>query len=93
MTDALGTTGMIGGQVVDIESESKQIDAKTLEYIHVCKTGRLIKACIRTGAILSQANETQLNFLSDYGGQIGLAFGDGFSLAATRMPHMNFPGV
>ena len=74
MTCALGTAGMIGGQVVDIESESKQIDAKTLEYIHACKTGRLIKACIRTGAILSQANETQLNALSDYGEQIGLAF-------------------
>ena len=74
MTCALGTEGMIGGQVVDIESESKRIDAKTLEYIHTYKTGRLIKACIRAGAILSQANETELNALSDYGDQIGLAF-------------------
>jgi len=74
MTCALGTAGMIGGQVVDIESESKQVDAKTLEYIHVYKTGRLIKACIRAGAILSQANTDQLEALSNYGEQIGLAF-------------------
>ena len=74
MTDALGTTGMIGGQVVDIESESKQIDAKTLEYIHIHKTGRLINACIRAGAILSQAKTEELEALSKYGEQIGLAF-------------------
>ena len=39
MTCAIGTEGMIGGQVVDIESEGKSIDAETLEYIHVYKTG------------------------------------------------------
>ena len=74
MTGALGTAGMIGGQVVDIESEGKPIDAETLEYIHVYKTGCLIKACIRAGAILSQADEGQLNALSNYGAHIGLAF-------------------
>lgn len=74
MTSAIGTAGMIGGQVVDIESEGKTIDDETLEYIHVYKTGRLIKACIRAGAILSQANENQLEALSNYGAQIGLAF-------------------
>ena len=74
MTDAIGTSGMIGGQVVDIESEGKPIDAETLEYIHIHKTGCLIKACIRAGAILSQANTDQLEALSNYGEQIGLAF-------------------
>jgi len=74
MTDAIGTSGMIGGQVVDIESEGKPIDAETLEYIHVHKTGCLIKACIRAGAILSQAGVDQLEALSNYGEQIGLAF-------------------
>ena len=74
MTGALGTAGMIGGQVVDIESEGKPVDAKTLEDIHVYKTGCLIKACIRAGAILSQADEGQLNALSNYGAHIGLAF-------------------
>ncbi|HAX45252.1 MAG TPA: polyprenyl synthetase [Nitrospina sp.] len=74
MTRALGTAGMIGGQVVDIESEGKPIDAETLEYIHIYKTGHLIQACIRAGAILSQANTDQLNALSTYGAHIGLAF-------------------
>jgi len=74
MTGAIGTSGMIGGQVVDIESEGKPINAETLEYIHIHKTGRLIKACIRAGAILSQAGVDQLESLSSYGEQIGLAF-------------------
>ncbi len=74
MTDAIGTSGMIGGQVVDIESEGKPISSETLEYIHVHKTGCLIKACIRAGAILSQSKLDQLEALSNYGGQIGLAF-------------------
>jgi geranylgeranyl diphosphate synthase, type II len=74
MTVAIGTLGMIGGQVVDIESEGKPIDAETLEYIHTHKTGRLIKACIRAGAILSQSKPEQLEALSSYGEQIGLAF-------------------
>ena len=74
MTGAIGTSGMIGGQVVDIESEGKPIDAETLEYIHVHKTGCLIKACIRAGAILSQAEVDQFQALSNYGEQIGLAF-------------------
>ena len=46
----------------------------TLEYIHIHKTGRLIKACIRAGAILSQAEVDKLEALSIYGEQIGLAF-------------------
>ena len=74
MTVAIGTSGMIGGQVIDIESEGKPIDAKTLEYIHIHKTGRLINACIRAGAILSQAKTEELEALSNYGEQIGLAF-------------------
>ena len=74
MTVAIGSSGMIGGQVVDIESEGKPIDAETLEYIHTHKTGRLIKACIRAGAILSQSKPEQLEALSSYGEQIGLAF-------------------
>ena len=74
MTVAIGSSGMIGGQVVDIESEGKPVNAKTLEYIHVHKTGRLIKACVRAGAILNQAEAEQLEALSNYGEQIGLAF-------------------
>lgn len=71
---SLGSGGMIGGQVVDIESQGKPVDPSTLEYIHIYKTGFLIRACIRCGAILSQADPTQLKALSRYGAHIGLAF-------------------
>ncbi len=74
MAEALGSRGMIGGQVVDIESEGKPIDAESIEYIHIYKTGHLIRACIRSGAILSGASPSQLNSLSRYGAHIGLAF-------------------
>ena len=74
MASALGSTGMIGGQVVDLESEGKPITKETLEYIHIYKTGFLIRACIRCGGILSQANASQLSSLSRFGAHIGLAF-------------------
>ena len=74
MACALGSTGMIGGQVVDLESEGKPITKETLEYIHIYKTGFLIRACIRCGGILSQANAQQLSSLSRFGAHIGLAF-------------------
>ena len=74
MAGALGSNGMIGGQVVDLESEGKRINSETLEYIHIYKTGFLIKACIRCGGILSQATKGQLTSLSRFGAHIGLAF-------------------
>ncbi|MZH03336.1 MAG: polyprenyl synthetase family protein, partial [Nitrospinae bacterium] len=74
MSTALGSKGMIGGQVVDLESEGKPIDAETLEYIHIYKTGFLIRACIRCGGMLGQATSRQLNSLSRFGAHIGLAF-------------------
>tara|TARA_B100000686_G_scaffold220623_1_gene227748 strand:+ start:1801 stop:2691 length:891 start_codon:yes stop_codon:yes gene_type:complete len=74
MAGAIGSTGVIGGQVVDLESENKIVDAATLEYIHVYKTGFLIRACVRCGAMLSQADPSQLSALSRYGENIGLAF-------------------
>lgn len=74
MARAIGSTGVIGGQVVDIESEGKSIDAETLEYIHIYKTGFLLRACLRCGSILSNAAPEQLAALSRYGSHIGLAF-------------------
>ncbi|MCH7801882.1 MAG: polyprenyl synthetase family protein, partial [Chloroflexi bacterium] len=50
MAQALGTGGMIGGQVVDLESEGKPVSPEALEYIHIYKTGHLIRACVRGGA-------------------------------------------
>lgn len=74
MAGSVGSRGVIGGQVVDIESEGKDVDRETLEYIHIYKTGIFFKACIRCGAMLSQSTEAQLNALSTFGAHIGLAF-------------------
>lgn len=74
IASALGTNGMLGGQVVDIESEGKQVDRKTVEYIHRCKTAALIRASVRMGAMLADAPSTRLENLSSYGSHIGLAF-------------------
>jgi geranylgeranyl diphosphate synthase type II len=71
---AIGTSGMIGGQVVDILSENRKVDAPTLQYIHTHKTGNLICVCLRIGALLGKANKEQLRLLTQYGEYIGLAF-------------------
>jgi len=71
---AAGSTGMIGGQVIDIESEGKDIPFPVLEYIHIHKTGELILAAIRCGAILGGAGEKALKSLTRYGEAVGLAF-------------------
>jgi geranylgeranyl diphosphate synthase, type II len=72
---ATGTTnGMIGGQVVDLESEGKPIEAEVLEYIHHSKTGALLSACVRCGALAAGAGEAELQFLTQFGNKIGLVF-------------------
>ena len=71
---AAGTAGLIGGQVVDITSANQEIDAETLKYIHRKKTGALFRAAIRSGAILSGANEDELAALTSYAEHFGLAF-------------------
>ncbi|MFW5775499.1 MAG: polyprenyl synthetase family protein, partial [Chitinivibrionales bacterium] len=74
IAQALGTNGMLGGQVVDIESEGKKVDKETVEYIHINKTAKLIRASVRTGAILANASTQQFENLSSYGHNVGLAF-------------------
>ena len=71
---ASGVFGMVGGQVVDMESEGKDVDFPTLEYIHTHKTGALIRASVRTGAIYAKASEKRLKALTRYGERVGLAF-------------------
>jgi geranylgeranyl diphosphate synthase type II len=73
-SQALGTGGMIGGQVVDIESEGKKVDRETVEYIHKKKTAALIRACVRIGAMLANAPADTLERLSSYASHVGLAF-------------------
>ncbi|KAF1086526.1 Farnesyl diphosphate synthase [Sporotomaculum syntrophicum] len=74
VAQAAGTAGLIGGQVVDILSAGKLIDKHTLDYIHTRKTGALYRASVRSGAILSGANPEQLNKLTIYAENLGLAF-------------------
>jgi geranylgeranyl diphosphate synthase type II len=74
VTAAAGTGGMIGGQVVDVQSEGREVPAETLEYIHTRKTAALIRGALRAGALLAGASEEALRGLSDYGDRIGLAF-------------------
>jgi geranylgeranyl diphosphate synthase type II len=71
---ASGIRGMVGGQVVDIESEGKDVEFPTLEYIHTHKTGALIRASVRVGAIYARAGKRQFAALTRYGGLVGLAF-------------------
>lgn len=69
-----GSQGMVGGQVVDMESEGKDIDFPTLEYIHTHKTGGMILASVLAGAILGGADEAQMSAIKRFGAAAGLAF-------------------
>jgi geranylgeranyl diphosphate synthase, type II len=66
--------GMIGGQVLDLESERKKPTAEILEYIHRSKTGALITASLVSGGIYGGANDDQIEKLRSFGRAIGLAF-------------------
>ena len=70
----LAVDRMIAGEYIDTEYEGKQISDEYLEYIHQNKTGALLKLCVRMGAILAKANETDLEKLTIYAEKIGLAF-------------------
>jgi len=74
VAQAAGVSGMVGGQVVDIESEGKAVDLPTVQYIHTHKTGAMILASVRVGARLGGAKETLLKALTRYGESLGLSF-------------------
>ena len=65
---------MIGGQVVDIESEDKAIKKEKLDFIHMNKTAAMIVGCMRAGAIIGYASEEDLQNITRYAKNIGLAF-------------------
>lgn len=71
---AAGFRGMIGGQMQDVAAEGKIIDVRQLEKIHRHKTGALIDASVRTGAILGGGTAEQIEGLTVYSRNIGLAF-------------------
>ena len=74
IADAAGTDGMVGGQVVDIESEGKSISPEMLDYIHLHKTAALIRAALRVGALLAGAPAEHVEAISRAGQALGLAF-------------------
>ncbi len=75
LSRSIGTrAGMVGGQVVDLETSGHTTDAATLRYIHSSKTGAFIRAAARSGAIYAEAPEADLERLTAYGEKVGLAF-------------------
>jgi len=75
LAHAIGTVGgMVGGQVVDMESTDSSGDSARLEYIHSAKTGAFMRAALRSGAILARACQDDLARVTAYGEKIGLAF-------------------
>jgi len=74
LTTAVGTSGMLGGQVADIEAEERQVSRAEVVNIHTRKTGALIRGSVRIGALLANASDRELSRLTSYGEKIGLAF-------------------
>lgn len=71
---AIGTDGMLAGQMADLEAEGKSLDVDEITFIHINKTGKLIRASARIGALLARADEASLEAISTYGEKVGLAF-------------------
>ncbi len=69
-----GINGMIGGQMIDIESENRKIDLETLKYIHSHKTGKLIKLPIEIACIIANVEKDKKEVLEEYADLIGIAF-------------------
>lgn len=74
LSKASGINGMIGGQILDIESENNIIDLKTLQTIHLNKTGALLAAATKMGAVLGKGTDEEIAALEYYGYTIGKTF-------------------
>lgn len=74
ISQAAGTAGMVGGQVLDLEAENRRISMDELRRVHMGKTGALFRAALRSGAILAGASKDQLAALTAYADHFGLAF-------------------
>ncbi len=74
LAQALGTQGMIGGQMADVEAEGREVTEQEVINIHRRKTGALIRCSVRVGAMLAGADNRLLEQLTQYGEKIGLAF-------------------
>jgi len=74
LAQGVGGNGLIAGQMVDIESEGKKVDKKTLNYIHTNKTAKLINMSLRFGALAGGAGTGELAMLEEYGNNVGMVF-------------------
>ena len=75
LAEAIGTEGMIGGQVADVESSGKDdIGKDEVQFIHTHKTAALIRASLEMGTVVAGAPESQLRIIGEFGSLIGLAF-------------------
>lgn len=75
LAKAAGTPGgMVAGQALDIEAEARQVSPGELEEIHRLKTGALIVAAARAGALIADADANELSVVSEYAAQLGLLF-------------------
>ena len=74
LADAAGASGMVGGQVADLEAEGQPVSSDGLEFIHRHKTGALIHAASEVGAVVGGGSDDQIAHLARYGENIGLAF-------------------
>jgi geranylgeranyl pyrophosphate synthase len=71
---AASPSGMVAGQQFDLDAEGVMPDAELLNKIHTNKTGSLIRASVRAGAVIAEASESDIEALSEYGVQLGLLF-------------------
>jgi geranylgeranyl diphosphate synthase type II len=71
---AAGYQGMVGGQMLDLLAEGRKVTLKELETIHRAKTGALLTAALRAGALMGGGNRVEVTSLTTYGEKFGLAF-------------------
>lgn len=71
---ASGAVGMVGGQIVDLESEGHSVSLNTLEFMHHNKTGAMIRAAAKIGCIVAGTDELHIKAAEEYAGRLGLAF-------------------
>ena len=69
-----GTEGMIGGQIVDMESEGKDITLDELKYLHLNKTGAIIRSACTVGALMGGASDGEIKAVDEFAQNLGVAF-------------------
>lgn len=74
LANKAGVNGMIGGQVVDVESEGQPVNMDVIKYIHENKTAAMIESSMMIGAILAGASDEEIDVIETIGSDVGLAF-------------------